>query len=268
MRQFLKTLSAYRATARMCFKQVFDGNLLCVAGEYWVRFLSFFLLTLLWRSLAASGGDLGGMTLSQLLTYSLMATVWRQQLDIITPATSALWEGAIVGRYQRPMSVTGSFMAETVGRWWLPVLLFYGLPLWLFSPLLGINPLPADPLWGLAALMSLGLSASLGFALDLAFAALAVRMKDGCWAALQVREAVFALLSGAFLPFALLPEGVGKVFSLLPFGSIASAPLSLYVGLGDPGRLLLLQAGWNLLLWPAALWAFHRSEERMVSYGG
>ncbi len=268
MKQLLSRLSAYRATSALCTRQVFDGNLLNVTGEYWIRFIGFFLLTLLWRSLAGAGAELGGMTLPQLLTYSMMAAVWRQQLDIITPATSALWEGSIVGRYLRPISVIGSFAIETVGRWWIPVFLFFSLPLWLFSPLLGINPLPAGPLWGAAALGSLALSASLGFAIDLLFASLAIRMKNGCWAAVQIREAVFALLSGALIPFSMLPEGVGTVFSLLPFGSIASAPLNLYVGAGDPRQLLFLQFAWNLLLWPLALWIFHKSEERMVSYGG
>lgn len=77
------------------------------------------------------------MTLPTLLTYSLMASVWRQQLNILTPATSALWEGSLIGRFTRPMSILQSLAAETIGRWWVPVFLFYGLPVWLLSPLIG-----------------------------------------------------------------------------------------------------------------------------------
>lgn len=268
MKKFFSRIKAYGATANLCARQVLDGNLLCITGEYWVRFLGFLLLTVIWRGLASQGADLEGLELEQLLTYSLMAAVWRQQLDIITPATSALWEGSVVGRYLRPISVIGSFMIETVGRRWIPVFFFFGLPLWLISPLLGIQPLPQSFLCGVTALWSLALSAALGFAIDLLFSALAMRMKDGCWAALQVREAIFALLSGALIPFALFPEGVRTVFTLLPFGSIASAPLNLYIGAGDPGRLLMMQVFWNLTLWPVALWCFYRGEERMVSFGG
>lgn len=258
----------FLATARLCARQTLDGNLLGIYGEYAVRFVQFALLTMIWRALAAQGADLGGMTLRALLTYTLMASVWRQQLNILTPATSALWEGSIIGRFTRPVSILTSLAAETVGRWWVPVFVLYSLPLLLLSPLLGISCLPAGGLCGALALCSLALSASLGFALDLCFAALAMRLKNGCWAATQVREAVYELLSGAAIPFALMPVPVARALSLLPFGSLASAPLTIYVGTADPLPTLALQAAWNATLWPAALYVFRRSRERMVSYGG
>lgn len=267
----MTSLRKHAATARLCALSVFDGNFLCVGGEYAMRFLQFALLVLVWRSLGESGADLGGMALPQLLTYTLMASVLRQQLDIITPATAALWEGSIVGRYLRPVSLLGGLAAETVGRWWVPVFLFYSLPLLLLSPLLGVSPLPASP----AALgwffISLLLSASLGFALDYLYASLAIRMKNGCWAVQMIRETLAQLFTGALIPFALLPAWAGKTLALLPTGSIASAPLILYAGAAQPGgewRLVGLQLFWNAVLWPLSLWAFHRSEERMISYGG
>ncbi len=264
----LSRLKGFRAVMGLSAKQVFDGNIFQVLGEYILRFMQFLMLTLVWRSLAAGGADLGGMGLPQLLTYTLMASVWRQQLEILTPATSALWEGSIIGRYTRPMPVFLSLTAETIGRWWLPVFMLYGLPLWLLSPLLGIRPLPVSVVSGALALCSLALSASLGFALDFLFASLAMRMKNGCWAVTRVREALFSLLSGALIPFALMPGPIAKVLALLPMGSIAHAPLSLYVGQGDPRTLLLIQVFWNMLLWPLARAVFKKSEERMISYGG
>ena len=71
-----------------------------------------------------------------------------------------------------------------------------------------------------------------------------------------------------FWLLALLPAGIGAVFGWLPFASMASAPLQLYIGTGDATRLLALQVGWSLLLWPLARWLWRISRERMVSYGG
>lgn len=260
--------NGFRAVAGLSARQVFDGNLFQVLGEYAARFMQFLLLTLIWRSLAKGGADLGGMTLDRLLTYTLMASVLRQQLEILTPATSALWEGSIIGRYTRPMPVLQSLAAETIGRWWVPVFFMYSLPLWLLSPLMGIHPLPYSAAHGMLALLSLALSASLGFALDFLFASLAMRMKNGCWAVTHVREALFGLLSGAVIPFSLMPGPIAKVLQLLPMGSIAHAPLTLYVGQGDPVALIALQVGWNAVLWPLARYVFKKSEERMISYGG
>ena len=56
--------------------------------------------------------------------------------------------------------------------------------------------------------------------------------------------------------------------SLLPFGSLGGAPLTIFTGGGNVFELLLLQALWNALLWPAAAAAFRMSRERMVSHGG
>jgi ABC-2 type transport system permease protein len=260
--------NGFRAVAGLCARQVFDGNLFQVLGEYVARFVQFLMLTLIWRSLAAGGVDLGSMNLDQLLTYTLMASVLRQQLEILTPATSALWEGSIISRYTRPMPVLQSLTAETIGRWWVPVFFMYSLPVWLLSPLMGIHPLPYSTVRGLLTLLSLALSASLGFALDYLFASLAMRMKNGCWAVTHVREALFELLSGALIPFSLMPVPVAKILQLLPMGSIAHAPLTLYVGQGDPLALIALQAGWNVVLWPLARYVFKKSEERMISYGG
>lgn len=261
-------IKKYYATAYMCAVQAFDGNFLCVTAEYAVRFLRLFIFILIWRSLAAGGVDFNGMTLSQILTYMMMASVLRQQLDIITPATSALWEGSIIGRYTRPIPVIGSFIVETIGRWWVPVFLFYSLPVLLISPLMGINPLPSNYVCGLLFAFSLALSASLGFAFDILFAAFAMNLKNGCWAAMMVREAVSSLFSGALIPFAVMPWNLGRIFELLPFGSIANAPLSIYIGTGDSARLIALQIFWNAVLWIAAVLIFRKSEERMISFGG
>ncbi len=261
-------MKKYYTTAYMCAVHAFDGNFLCVAAEHAVRFLRLFILILIWRSLAVGGVNFNGMTLPQILTYIMMASVMRQQLEIITPATSALWEGSIIGRYTRPIPVIGSFIVETIGRWWIPVFLLYSLPVWLISPLLGIHPLPADFVCGLLFALSIALSASLGFAFDILFAAFAMKLKNGCWAAMMVREAVSSLFSGALIPFALLPWNLGEIFTLLPFGSIANAPLSIYIGADNPWQLIVLQIFWNVVLWIAAILIFRKSEERMISFGG
>lgn len=257
------------STMFMCTKQVFDGGALCVTAEYLVRLAQFVLLVLVWKALGSEGADLGGMTLSALLTYTLMSSVLRQQLNIISPATSSLWEGSIIGRYTRPIPVIASFIAETIGRWWIPVFLFFGLPLWVLSPLLGINPLPASLSMGLLAMLSLTASASLGFAIDLLFAAFAIHLKNGCWAVTRIRESIYSLLSGELIPFALFPWNMGVLFALTPFGSVAHAPLSIYTGMAEhPWRLIGLQIFWNVILWTLALRIFHKSEERMISFGG
>lgn len=262
-------LKAVFSTMLMCTKQIFDGGFLCVAGGYFVQAVQFVMLIFIWRSLAESGALSKGTSLDRLMTYTLMSTIFHQELNIISPATSSLWEGSIIGRFLRPMPVEISFFAETIGRWWIPNFLFFGLPLWLLSPVLGIRPWPATGLSGLLAFFSLILAASLGFAIDLLFAAFAMHLKNGCFAALAVREAVYSLLSGEMIPFSMFPFGIGTVFSLLPLGSVAHGPLTIYTGTaGNPWAVLGLSVLWNIVLWTAAVHVFQKSKERMISFGG
>ncbi len=84
----------------------------------------------------------------------------------------------------------------------------------------------------------------------------------------QIRDAVSVLLSGAIIPLALMPWGIGDVLVYLPFASLASAPLRIYTGTGDPFFLIGLQAFWVVILWPVAHLLWNANRERLVSHGG
>ena len=95
-----------------------------------------------------------------------------------------------------------------------------------------------------------------------------VLLEQNVYAVMQIRSALTALLSGAVIPLALMPWGIGEVLGYLPFASLASAPLRIYTGTGDPAFLIVLQAFWLAVLWPLAhlIWTVNR--ERLVSHGG
>ena len=82
------------------------------------------------------------------------------------------------------------------------------------------------------------------------------------------RRAVGGLLSGAIIPFTLMPWNLGRVLEWTPFAALASAPLQIYIGRGEPIRLLAMQAFWAVVLWPVATRTWSAMREKMVSYGG
>jgi len=252
----------------MSAKQRFDGNALYIFAGYFINILKLVILVQIWKSLAQTNADLGDFTISQLLTYTLMAAIWHPQLNIVTPATASLWEGSIINRYVRPMPVLLSLVAETIGRQWVTGFVFFSLPVFLCANLAGISIRPASPADGCYSCVSLLLSVIIGFALDFLFASVATNLKNGCWAIVQIRESITSLLSGAFIPFSLMPPKIGRALSLLPFGSIASAPLSIYTGIGDRWSLISIQLTWAVILSLAVIPVLRKSEERMISFGG
>jgi len=260
-------MKKYIVTAHLSASKAFDGGILYILSGYVLRLAQLVIMLLLWRSLAGQGADLGGLTLQQLLLYTMFSSVLREQLNIVTPIINAFWDGTLISRYMRPAPVLRQLMAETVGGW-IPGLLLYTLPMLVISIPMGLDVLRSFASNALMFLVSLTLSISLGFALDFLFTALVIHLKNANYTAFVIRQAVISMFSGALIPFALLPWGLGRVLELLPFGSVASAPLLIIVGADNAAKLIGLQILWNLVLWPIALFAYNSSQERMVSYGG
>ena len=104
--------------------------------------------------------------------------------------------------------------------------------------------------------------------MDFLFACMMIHMNNMEWQAMILRNALNSLLTGALIPFAVLPWGLGDILSLSPLGTLAGAPLAICTGLAQPWELLPAQILWNIVLWPLAMRCFAASQERMVSYGG
>jgi ABC-2 type transport system permease protein len=185
-----------------------------------------------------------------------------------TNVQNSLWNGDVAIRCLRPAGFFEQYTAEALGQW-LVGLAVFTVPLLLASPLLGVSVQPASGAalaWFVASLL---LAVSVGLAIEYTFAALMILFfyRDA-WAINRLRYAVSMLLSGGVIPLVLLPWGIGDVLALLPFASVASAPLLIYTGMGDPPRLVLLQLFWSGLLWPVAFGLWRSSQERIMSHGG
>lgn len=256
----------YAATAWMEAGGHINDSVLFIA-DYVLRLARVVVLLSLWRVLMAGHGSVSGMTLATLLTYTLIAESFAEQLEARTYIEHMLWEGKLATLFLQPMGLVQILTGQSLGRW-LTGFAFFSAPLLLAAPLLGVNPLPASWSAGGLFLISLALAISVGLAVDLAFSSLIVLLNTNLWVISRLRGAVAALLSGAVLPLALLPWGLGRVFDWLPFASMASAPLRIYVGTGRPLLLMLTQLVWAIVLWPFVLWLWRVNRERLACYGG
>ena len=255
-------LAKYSKTAAMTARNQTNGGILYLLPNYAIRVVYLLPLMVLWRTLIGSGVDVG-MTLTQMLTYTFISNLFGDLLNVTSPLTHWIIDSHIVSLYQRPMSIYGHVVAESLGKT-LPGLVLFSFPMLLLSPLFGAAALPAS-FWVFPSLL---LCMSLGFAVEFIFAALLVRLINTSWLVHSIRSAVVWLFSGAMLPFDILPFGLGRLMKYQPLGSLAGAPLSIYAGMAEPVRTVIVQLFWNAVLWPVAVWAFRKARERMVSHGG
>ena len=251
------------ATIGMSAAGKLNGGVFALFVGYMLKLLFLLPMLFLWRSFAAAGADLGSLSLEGLLTYTCVSTMLGQVLNPATNIVTWNYDGKLVDFYRRPATVFGQLIARTLGDW-LPELLLFSLPMAVALPILGVRLTPVSA-WFFP---SLALTASLGFALDFLYTCYVIRLKNAVWMAQRFRAALISLLSGAVIPFALLPRGLGAALSALPFGSLAAAPLALCVGSAKPGAVIPMQLFWNAALWPLAFIAWRESREVFVSYGG
>ncbi|HNP72106.1 MAG TPA: ABC-2 family transporter protein [Kouleothrix sp.] len=261
----MKEIQKYWKTAAMSAASYIGDSPLFLL-DYLLRLLRVLVLLALWRTILGGKSAASGMALETVLTYTLVAEVFARQLSPRTGLDMALWNGSIAGRMLQPLGVFSQFAAELAGSWLFELAVF-SLPLLACAPLLGVDPRPAS--LGAAGLfvLSLALAISVGLAVEFVFGGVLVLLRLPLWAVSKMRAAITSVLSGALIPLALLPPGVGAAFGWLPFAAMASAPLRIYTG-SDPAGLLALQVGWSALLWPLAHWLWRAGRERMVAYGG
>ncbi len=259
-------LRRYGETAAMAATS-YVGDSRLFLFDYLLRVVRVIVLLSIWRTILGGKGAVSGMTLGAVLTYTLIAEVFGEQLNCSTRLETSLWEGSITMHLLQPMGLAAQFLADACGRWAIGFVLF-SAPLLACAPLLGVDPRPVSALAGLLFVLSLVLGVAVGLALEFLFGGLVVALQQGVWLVDRLRVAVTLLLSGALLPLALLPWGLGNVFGWLPFASMASAPLKIYTGTGDPLPLLLLQTGWAVVLWPLAQRLWNANREKLVGYGG
>ncbi len=198
-----------------------------------------------------------------MLSYTYVSTILSDMMVVRTAASGWLSEGVLVKFFGRPLSVLGQLISHTVGGW-LPMLILFSLPMAIISPLLGVSLRPAS-LW---FFISLFLCISLGFAIDVLFACLCIKLRNAAWLISRIRGAIVALLSGTVIPISFLPFGFDQIMKYQPFAYLGGAPLSIFVGSATPGSVLWPQILWNVILWPTALLVFEKSREGMISYGG
>jgi len=256
------SINKYIITATTAMRGQTNGGLIYMFPTIFVRLIHLLPLMFLWRVIVDGGID-AGMSLVQLLTYTYVSTLLAEMLVVRTPASDWCFTGELVKLYTKPFSTIGQIIAHTVGGW-LPMLLVFSLPMAIFAPVIGINIIPTTA-WFFPSLL---LCISLGFAFDIIFTCVTVRMKGQSWLVYSIRMAIAALFSGTMIPFQILPFGLTTFFELQPFGSLGGAPLSLLVGTTVPSRIIITQIIWNIVLWPIAIIWFKKSKEKQVSYGG
>lgn len=86
-----------------------------------------------------------------------------------------------------------------------------------------------------------------------------------------IKDTAVMLLSGALIPFWFMPEGMTDTLQLLPFASIYSTPIQIYLGMVPEDEIvsgLVRQAIWVLVLYAVGHVLWKAASRKLVVQGG
>ncbi|MDX3657043.1 ABC-2 family transporter protein [Streptomyces sp. ID05-26A] len=219
-------------------------------------------------ALTAANGEIADYDIAATNTY-----VWIGQGllgFILLWGTNELAErvrsGDVVVDLYRPWHLQSAMLAQDLGRGGFAFLTRLAPPM-VFGMLLFPFQFPTGlaqwPLFLVSAVISLVISFACRFLIDAsAFWLLDNRGLYGFW------NVTSGLLCGLTVPITFFPEWARDVLWMTPFPALMQAPIDVFLGHGDPARILLHQVFWAVALLAAGHLVLQRAVRKVVVQGG
>lgn len=245
--------------------------------EFWLRVVNnlvwMFSSYWLWRVLYTQKAGAFGISLDQMVSYALVASILsiilRPSGFVSYQIAQKVKNGEIVIDILKPLDFHLHTLARNVGETVFTIA-FLGVPTFLIAYLLLGLRLPANlgtaGLFLISAALGYGVLFSLNYLLGI-LAVFTIDIRSIGWA----YAAVTRFFSGSEVPLWLFPLALSRVADLLPFKCAFSIPLSLYIGKFAPHEIapaIGLQALWLIILAMTGRLLWRLAHQRLTVQGG
>ncbi len=262
----------YLALARTSFARMFAYRGATVAGIVTNFFFGLLRAYVFIALFEAAGTDaIRTYTLEDALTFTALTQALIGPIYIWGwwEVAQTVRSGEIVAHLVRPYDFFGYWMARDMGRA-LFHLLFRGLPILVFFPLLFDLTWPAGWRQWAAVLLSTTLAVMLSFSWRFLVNVSALFFLDARGVA-RMAYVVMTFLSGFLVPVALFPQWLRGLAAWTPMPSMVNAPIEVYLGIAKgPGlwHTLAAQLAWLAVMTAVARLALKRGLGYLVVQGG
>ena len=226
---------------------------------------------LVYRALFLGRGEVGGFTVSDTVTYAVVA----QSLLMVMSAfgnrelSEAIVKGTIAVDLARPLDFYLYWAAVDLGRA-VYYLLFRAIPTFLLGALFFGVEWPAGPAGWLRFLAAVVLGMLVSFAFRFITNSFAFWTSDAR-GVLYLTNTVILFLSGFIVPINFFPPWLASIANALPFRGLAQAPIAVYLGKLSGVALLsfaVQQCAWLVVLTLGGRFMLTRMIRRVTLAGG
>jgi ABC-2 type transport system permease protein len=228
-----------------------------------------YLLRVVWVALYARNAPPHGVELHAIITYSAVALLMGMILDIDQTSLlhDKLHDGSIVVDFMKPISVPLYLFADGTGE-----VLFHAaliIPSLALALLIVHIDVPSAAVFA-AFILSFFLAYFVGFFLNFTLNCIAFWTLEISAVQLMLTW-VTDLLGGGIVPLLFFPAGIQQAIMGLPFASMFSTPLLIYIGQIKPeqyAQYMGLQLMWIAVLALTATVIWRAGSRRVVVQGG
>jgi len=248
-------------------------------GDFFVatflRFLPIITTILLWRAIYDGAGrdNVGGLSFANMVAYYLLVMVVRafgSMPGLSSGIARDVREGDLRKFLLQPIDYLTYLLALRAAHklvYYVMAVGPYAIVFWLCREYL--PALPGARSLGLILLTLVG-TLLLGFVINCLLGLLAFWFLE-VGSFLYLFMTVQYFLSGQMFPLSLLPDGIRRVVTLLPFAYETYYPTLVLLGrmpAGDIARIVLVQAVWIVILAAVVRFAWARGLRRYAAFGG
>lgn len=224
-----------------------------------------------WSALYENRTIVEGVTLRQVITYSVMSVLIGNMLGDRTGhiISQKVRKGEIIFDFLKPIDFMSFQLSLHLGQAFT-TFLFRVIPGFLIASILFGIDLPASNLAAVAFFASLLLGLLITFMIDFMLGLLAFMFIE-TWGFFSIKGGFIWVLGGALVPIWLYPDWLRPFVETLPFKTIFYSPLAIYIGKiqgGDVFSELALQLFWLTLLTGFARIMQRKLRFKLVIYGG
>lgn len=229
-----------------------------------------FVQASIWQTLFKQGKHLG-TTLSEAMTYMVIATVFLKSLQVFPgqSISKSVYNGDIELEFYKPISLVLFYTSQEIGKSIFQFVLT-GIPMFIISILFfGVLP-PKDTVYFFFFLLTsfLGFIILILFDCILGYSAFWVMNN---WYIPRIESALIILFGGSTIPLWFYPQWLLKVCNILPFRYMTFDVINIYLGrvsIGAIFNILLMQLFWIVLLLFFERLIWMRAKKKITIQGG
>lgn len=266
----MKTINKFFVLMKARIKTYLAYPIAAVSGIV-AGIIDMFVFYFIWKAIYNGQNIFNGITYAQMMTYIVLARILYQMFSYGANSNIAkiIKNGDITVELIRPMSFFNVQLGIRFGHWLIEFLIT-GMSMAIVGAVFLDFALPFSLVHFILFVVSIFLAVVLTFVIEF-ICGIVIFYTVSAWGIQCFKQAIIAFFSGAVVPIEFMPTVLANITNALPFKSMVSFPIMIYLGNISTSQIIMgfaTQLGWIVGLIVFANIFFRIAIRKVIIAGG